>query len=555
MTSFQFINEIDYKINNGAQKQDVPDWNGKRIKYLMGPISFTIMKPDVSTLTDEEKKLSIYDKIIYLIGDSHDFSTKLDCGINTHDSKTSVYVTKFLKQILEYNKDNKQNVIDIFVEDMSSIRGTGMTMAGTISNSAIFQHIRNDFKLCYEQPRDCNPYYNIRWHYADYRREMDVSDLKLKFQAFDDLKKICDNALNYSIKEYTSSCHHVQNQLFIDNIDNIYNKIILLNYITADDYKSYYNIDAAKADQKYDEMLIEVGKLLFIFKRGGILEPDTIFNAMLNYHNVQSTTKQKKALKSYNSIISTKLKQKIRDFFINEIKRSFDQSLSLPPPIPPIPPFNDIYKLVFNDLKMPLSETRNIMNAYKKNNPAFEAISYAYGTMILNITTYVMDIYLISRLCRTYVKRFPIDYVEMHNRIVNRAIIIAGGAHINNYKNFLKTIGYTILFEGKSTYDSTDRQKRQDTRCVDFQNPDIVLTPLNISKLVHMEQQTGGFEHIFEHHVTSNFINLLNDNHDKHDKQHIYYTPSNITHTLSDIHDKYKYYKKMYQDLKNMYYR
>jgi hypothetical protein len=497
----------------------IPNWKNNIITYLAGPISFTIMEHKTEN------------KLIYLIGDPQGFSNYLHCGDYFIDDKT-IYITKFLRRIFENNHDNnnKEYTLDVFTELGTFFRNGIQNFGDT--GSAIVSNMYNEFTNCFKDPTQCSKEYgNFRLHHTDYALDFDQNDPQFRVSKYHELGYILSFARKYSKKSYVEQCSHVPFQIFYDNIYRIYNRLFVSKF-TKDGEQSIATTMTHTSTHEFvfTEVLprglrqpIDIKyvyrsfcRWFMLLKKVGLLEPEIIFDAMLNYSPHDNGNK--KILKNYNSIIPSDLKNIIRDYFVERITYIFDNPFA-----GMLRSFNDIYKSIEQKIE---NDDKKFIQDQIDNKSAYliqpnTSLDHQYGTymaaytndnkieaetlgilIVSKLTDYIMDLYLILRLYRVYIKRYRDN--ESHSRYVNKAIIITGQTHIDLYKDFLENIlNFETIFTGKQTIDLTS--SRNSTRCVDVSKNETKLgKPLKIKKLIRMQSQSGGdLQSLYKYYKTS----------------------------------------------------
>ena len=145
---------------------------------------------------------------------------------------------------------------------------------------------------------------------------------------------------------------------------------------------------------------------------------DSLINYILNYYN--ST----KIMKQYESISNKHIKQILIEYLYDEITNLNLKYFKL----------SDIKILVNKLSKNELPTDNEIMKNIK-----------SFSLNWLNLTTYFMNVYLMSRLFRSFKQ---IDY--QNSKDAENIIIYIGYEHSDNYRKILKKLAFKQVFNETS---------------------------------------------------------------------------------------------------------
>jgi len=164
--------------------------NNKKIKYISGPVSFSILTP-----INNNNNFPI----IILFGDIH-YSSKYMCKhCNIKNNCYNLY-DKIID--LFNNISNKNNMVDIYLEhDIIDLKNKPLNKKN--NNKQLIPNLLYNIYNCYHTDKKYDCYYNnIRWHFADLRRIINTEYFiyDIIYKIFILIKKFNNDTFNLFIK-------------------------------------------------------------------------------------------------------------------------------------------------------------------------------------------------------------------------------------------------------------------------------------------------------------------------------------------------------------------
>ena len=346
-------------------------------------------------------------KRIILISDLHSDITKDTCSVNTR----SILITDFLEKLL---LRNTQEQWDLYIEHMVS------NDFFWVRNSEYYKWKLHWKKLKFIKRKIHNPenhllplilhYFaskgcfikskckirNTRFHFIDVRQEKFGYNCKINALHWDDWHELID--------------HYIK---LLKVTKNILEKHEIIRYFRDDLYKFFKQFiknlkDITRCFSTKDKIYKQLNK-------------SELKKEIINYYNNQIDLTLEALI-----FLRYKMKKNI-DYLVNDsvhvallnVKGKYNNKFYFKM-------VKKVYGKKYNELFEKLQKIldKNRSNLDDRTFDSLEEI-YFYAQNLL------VDLYFLGRMSRKF-----------YNKSQNNVIVIAGGAHINSYTNFLKSIGY-----------------------------------------------------------------------------------------------------------------
>jgi hypothetical protein len=412
--------EIDETKYVNKQYTNIQD-----IKYLAGPISQIVIS------------IPNYNKKIYLFGDLHTHTDNLgfEC-----DSKSTNSNSIYFPDYLEYYLNKTTKIIDVFTElAYQSDKFVPSVRDGLINN------IRKQFEQCFSSLRNktaCQQKYpNVRFHAMDirhFRNSESYQSNEAPLIEFNNVLKTIE------IWNHLYNIHKPLHKIYMLQLVNIIQEIG--EHCDDNNLKKYSEIASNfyNDHSKYTETIVNIYKML-----------PTIF---VGEHNIAIKNDIEDRLKNLLNCLLWTGKQDLTEMIVNIIRKyigdengfyanantNFWVLVNTSPKLQ-----RNLNKVVSDNFNPNLDQSmykefdNNFKEMLKSKKIDSEMTAYLY-TLLSNIGTSLMDVYMLGRIFKQFKQKLPND---ISAETADNIIIVAGHMHIKNYSNFFTKIGGNVVYE------------------------------------------------------------------------------------------------------------
>lgn len=416
--------------------------NKNRIGKLSGPVSFTILTPNLDVFETLKKEYNIELPIVILVGDHH-YSSEGQCDYCDNNNCYSIFSEKFIKILDDLYNDGF--TVDIYTElnispemrnylikeDSEKVENILNSLKNHIQinhKNEMLQMLARNIYGCYIKELKNTPIYdkycpskNIRWHYADLRQNINIFgkySMEAKLSLL--LNIVMNPSYDYNLDDpyYTYIRLNILQDdklnfvLLKNNLDDFKLKILTLKQLDMEPIiKSFFNLSTSITIDTFIDNLIDLNN------------PEFVNNSLI-YKQIKNLPNdiQNIFIKTMKIYINDTLKNNISRNKIKKIGFEFLAALLFL-----IGKYDSINQY---DLDKFLYFFYDKVNEqyYLKND-----VKINIRRIVIPTTIYLLDFYFITRFIKT----------QNYSPYYGLTIGIFGEAHVNFISNYLiKTLGW-----------------------------------------------------------------------------------------------------------------